>query len=70
LLQGLGGSQKRGAKIKDVEIGVDQWAGKFKTLPLYSTEQTNAVGIVGQNFLKNFRVVIDFAAMKMELHRK
>lgn len=70
LLQGLGGAQKHGAKIKDVEIGVDQWAGKFKNLPLYSTEQTNAVGIVGQNFLKNFRVVIDFAAMRMELHRK
>jgi hypothetical protein len=70
LLQGLGGSQKHGAKIQDVEIGVDQWAGKFKNLPLYSTEQTNAVGIVGQNFLKNFRVVIDFAAMRMELHRK
>lgn len=68
-LQGLGGAKKRGEKIEDVQIGVDRWAGDFKDLPLYSSESSRAVGIVGQNLLKNFRVVLDFGTMKMELHR-
>ncbi|HEX9162086.1 MAG TPA: retroviral-like aspartic protease family protein, partial [Thermoanaerobaculia bacterium] len=35
-LQGLGGAKKRGAKVEQVEIGVDKWAGAFRTLPMYS----------------------------------
>jgi len=69
LLQGLGGVQKRGAKVENIEIGVDRWAGTFKTLPLYATEKSLAVGILGQNLLKHFRVVIDFGAMRVDLHR-
>lgn len=69
LLQGLGGSQKHGAKVENIEIGVDRWAGTFKTLPLYATERSLAVGILGQNLLKHFRVVIDFGAMRVDLHR-
>lgn len=70
-LQGLGGAMKRGAKLENVEIGVDDWAGRFKTLPMYqSEEQSQAVGIIGQNFLKNFNVVIDFGKMKVELRRR
>jgi len=68
-LQGLGGARKMGAKLEGVEIGVDKWAGTFKNIPLYSTEQSTAVGIVGQDFLKNFRVVVDFGAMRVDLHR-
>ena len=71
MLQGLGGTMKRGGKIEDVEIGIDRWGGKFKTLPMYaSADKENAVGIIGQNFLKNFNVVIDFGRMKMELQRR
>lgn len=69
LLQGLGGSQKSGAKVENVEIGVDRWAGTFKTIPLYDTERSPAVGILGQNLLKHFRVVIDFGSMRVDLHR-
>ncbi len=70
-LQGLGGSMKHGAKIENVEIGVDRWGGTFKTLPMYSTEaKEQAVGILGQNFLKNFNVVIDFGRMRVELQRR
>ena len=69
-LQGLGGSMKRGAKLENVEIGVDRWGGIFKTLPMYSSdEKENAVGIVGQNFMKNFHVVIDFGRMRVDLNR-
>lgn len=71
MLQGLGGAMKRGAKLEDVEIGVDRWGGKFETLPMYtSDEKENAVGIVGQNFLKNFDVVIDFGRMRIDLNRR
>lgn len=68
-LQGLGGAQKRGEKVEDVEVAVDAWGGKFKNIPLYASEQANAYGIVGQNFLRNFRVVIDFGTMRLDLYR-
>lgn len=70
LLQGLGGAKKRGEKIENIEVGVDKWGGTFKTLPMYeSDDRAHAVGIVGENFLKNFRVVIDFGKMRVELIR-
>lgn len=71
MLQGLGGSMKRGAKLTNVEIGIDDWGGKFKTLPMYSAaDRDQAVGIIGQNFLKNFNVVIDFGRMRVDLKRR
>ena len=70
-LQGLGGSMKRGAKIEDVEIGIDRWGGTFRTLPMYaSDEKEPAVGIIGQNFLQKFNVVIDFGRMRVDLTRR
>lgn len=69
-LQGLGGARKVGAKLEDVEIGLDKWAGMFRNIPLYSTEQSAAVGIVGQDLLRNFKVVVDFGAMRVDLHRE
>jgi hypothetical protein len=71
MLQGLGGSMKRGAKLENVEIGIDDWGGKFKTLPMYTAgDREQAVGIVGQNYLKNFNVVIDFGRMRVDLKRR
>jgi len=71
MLQGLGGSMKRGGKLEDVEIGLDKWGGKFRTLPMYASEDKDqAVGIIGQNFLKNFNVVIDFGRMRVDLKRR
>jgi hypothetical protein len=71
MLQGLGGAMKHGAKLENVEIGVDDWGGKFKTLPMYaSSENAQAVGIIGQNYLKNFNVVIDFGRMRVDLKRR
>ena len=70
-LQGLGGAKKHGSKIDDVEIGVDRWAGRFRTLPMYlGTEQERSVGIVGENFLKNFKAVVDFGRMRVDLERR
>src|ERR1044071_7117186 len=69
MLQGLGGSKKHGSKIASVEVGVDKWAGKFGELPLYGTEHSQAFGIIGQDLLKKFRVVIDYGAMRVDLNR-
>jgi hypothetical protein len=71
MLQGLGGSMKRGGKLENVEIGIGDWGGKFKTLPMYlAGDHDAAVGIIGQNFLKNFNVVIDFGRMRVDLTRR
>lgn len=70
-LQGLGGAKKRGARIDDVEVGFDKWAGAFRTLPMYSSgEHERTVGIIGENFLKNFNVTIDFGRMRVDLKRR
>ncbi len=66
-LQGLGGSQKHGDKVADVEIGVDRWAGTFRTIPMYDAgPNEQATGILGENYLKNFDVTIDFGTMRVE----
>jgi hypothetical protein len=70
-LQGLGGAMKRGSKLADVEVGIDRWAGSFETIPMYSGNETDsAVGIIGQNFLGHFNVVIDFGRMRVDLDRR
>ena len=70
-LQGLGGSMKRGSKLEDVEIGLDKWGGRFRTIPMYTSgENDQSAGIIGQNFLKNFNVVIDFGRMRVDLKRR
>lgn len=70
MLQGLGGAKKHGEKIEDVELGIDRWAGTFKTVPMYSpSENEIAAGILGENFLANFRVVLDYGRMRLDLIR-
>ena len=70
-LQGLGGSKKRGSKIENIEIGIDRWAGTFRTIPMYAAEEKERpAGIIGENFLKNFDVVIDFGRMRVDLKRR
>jgi hypothetical protein len=70
-LQGLGGSLKRGAKLENVQVGLGGWNGTFKTIPMYSSDEREvAVGIIGQNFLGKFNVVIDFGRMRVELERR
>jgi hypothetical protein len=70
-LQGLGGSMKHGSKLLDVEVGIDEWSGTFETIPMYAGgENDDAVGIIGQNFLGHFNVVIDFGRMRVDLQRR
>lgn len=68
MLQGLGGSQKHGPKVENVELGLDKWGGVFKDLPMYeSPEVDRTTGIVGENFLRNFIVTLDFGRMRLDL---
>ncbi len=69
-LQGLGGAKKHGTKLTDIKIGIDKFEGLFRTLPLYTGDEERAVGIVGENFLKNFDVVIDFGRMRVDLKKR
>ncbi|HEY8133192.1 MAG TPA: aspartyl protease family protein [Thermoanaerobaculia bacterium] len=67
-LQGLGGAKKRGEKLDNVEVGIDRWAGTFHTIPMYDAgEHEHTTGIIGENYLKNFDVVIDFGRMRVDL---
>jgi hypothetical protein len=67
-LQGLGGSKKHGEKLDDVELGIDRWAGVFKNLPMYApSERELTSGIVGENYLRNFIVTLDFGRMRIDL---
>ncbi len=68
-LQGLGGAQRSGEKVSNVSVGIARWAGTFEHLPLYSDEESAAVGIIGQNLLDKFDVLIDFGSMQLELSR-
>ena len=69
-LQGLGGAKKRGGRLDNIEIGIDRWAGTFRTIPMYAAnEQERASGILGENYLKNFRVILDFGRMRLDLIR-
>ena len=67
-LQGLGGARKHGEKLENVEVGVDRWAGTYHTIPMYDAgEHERTTGIIGENYLKNFDVVIDFGRMRVDL---
>lgn len=68
MLQGLGGAQKHGPKVENVELGFDKWAGIFHDLPMYdSAEADRTAGIVGENYLRNFVVTLDFGRMRLDL---
>ena len=67
-LQGLGGAKKHGEKLENVEVGIDRWAGTYHTIPMYDAgEHERTTGIIGENYLKNFDVVIDFGRMRVDL---
>lgn len=67
-LQGLGGATKHGEKIEGIELGIDLWAGVFRDMPMYEpSERDPTSGIVGENYLRNFIVTIDFGRMRVDL---
>lgn len=66
-LQGLGGSRTHGSQLVNVELITAGWGGTFRTLPMYESEHSQVFGILGENFLDKFEVVIDFGKMRFDL---
>jgi predicted aspartyl protease len=68
-LYGLGKTQAEWARVDSVTIGVADFAVKFQGLVV--KEDTGALedGILGNSFLQNFRVSLDFQKMRVSLER-
>jgi predicted aspartyl protease len=66
-LYGLGRSQAEWARVDSVTIGVSGFAVRFRNLVVKQDEEALEDGILGNSFLKNFLVHIDFRSMKVTL---
>ena len=68
-LYGLGKSQAEWARVDSVTIGVANYAVKFQSLVVKEDEGALEDGILGNSFLQNFRVALDFRRMRMTFER-
>jgi hypothetical protein len=68
-LYGLGRSQAEWSRVDDVTIGVAGMAVRFRNIVVKEDEGALEDGIVGNSFLKNFAVRIDFRRMQVTLRR-
>lgn len=66
-LYGLGKSQAEWMSVDAVTIGVAGFGVRFRNLVVKEDEDAFEDGILGNSFLKNFRVRIDFQRMRMTL---
>ena len=68
-LYGLGKSQAAWSRVDSVTIGLADFAVKFQNLVVKEDDGALEDGILGNSFLDNFRVSIDFQAMRVSLER-
>jgi predicted aspartyl protease len=68
-LYGLGKSQAEWARVDSVTIGVSDYAVRFQSLVVKEDDGALEDGILGNSFLQNFRVSLDFQKMRMTLER-
>lgn len=68
-LYGLGKSQAAWSRVDSVTIGLSGFAVRFHNLVVKEDDGALEDGILGNSFLKNFRVAIDFKRMRMTLER-
>lgn len=66
-LHGLGQSQAEWTRVDAVTIGLSGFAVQFRNLVVKEDEDPLEDGILGNSFLKNFRVRIDFQHMRITL---
>jgi len=67
ITHGIGKSKPNYTNVSNVFVGVDRFMVKFSNLPT-KTEYADLVdGILGNDFMDNFRVVLDFPSGKMTL---
>jgi predicted aspartyl protease len=68
-LYGLGKSQAEWARVDSVTIGLADYAVKFQGLVVKEDDGALEDGILGNSFLQNFRVSMDFRKMRVSLER-
>jgi predicted aspartyl protease len=68
-LHGIGKSQAEWMRVDDVTIGFEGFGVRFRNLVVKEDVDTLEDGILGNSFLKNFRIRIDFQRMRMTLQR-
>ncbi len=68
-LYGLGKSQAEWARADSVAIGLSGFDVKFRNLVIKEDDGALEDGILGNSFLKNFHVAIDFRRMRIDLER-
>jgi predicted aspartyl protease len=66
-LYGLGRSEAAWSRVDDVTIGTSGFAVRFRNLVVKEDEGALEDGVLGNSFLKNFRVRIDFRNMRLTL---
>ena len=66
-LHGLGKSQAEWSRVDAVTIGLSGFAVRFGNLVVKEDEGALEDGVLGNSFLKNFRVRLDFRAMRITL---
>lgn len=66
-LHGLGKSQAEWSRVDSVTIGLSGFAVRFGNLVIKEDEGPLEDGVLGNSFLKNFRVRLDFRAMRITL---
>ena len=66
-LYGLGKSQAEWTRVDGVTIGLSDFAVKFQGLVVKEDDGALEDGILGNSFFQNFRVSIDFRAMRVSL---
>ncbi len=68
-LYGLGRSQAEWARVDSVAIGLSGFGVRFGNLVIKEDDGALEDGILGNSFLKNFHVTIDFRRMRVDLRR-
>ncbi len=68
-LHGLGKSQAAWARVDSVTIGLSDYAVRFQNVVVKEDDGALEDGILGNSFLKNFRVSLDFKSMRATLER-
>jgi hypothetical protein len=64
---GIGKTQVEWGLIREVSIGIGEFAVRFRDLVVKDDEDAFESGIVGTSYLQNFRVRLDFARMILTL---
>ncbi|HEY3202420.1 MAG TPA: aspartyl protease family protein [Thermoanaerobaculia bacterium] len=69
-VHGIGKTHVEWGLIREVSIGIGEFAVRFRDLAVKDDEDAFESGIVGTSYLQNFRVRLDFARMVLTLERE